>query len=170
MKTVVFLCAISMASASSMSEAQTPKNAGGEFPGLPGAVHFGATLEATRAAVAASCPKIEVREIKPPFLDIIKDKQMQIDCEGLVFLGKARHVEFVIGDDRLGMIWLMAQPDEESAIVALMTKTFGPPQRPNPNYWLFPNHNAAYRRDKSEILYYADERGRDVAEDLAPAK
>jgi len=79
------------------------------LPGLPAAVHFGASLAETLAAVTPVCPKVDVRRINPPFLDVIKDRQMQIDCDGLIFQGKPRHVEFVIGDDRLGMIWLMVQ-------------------------------------------------------------
>jgi hypothetical protein len=36
-----------------------------------------------------------VREIKPAFLDHVKD-QMQIDCDGLNFHGNGRHAEFLI--------------------------------------------------------------------------
>jgi hypothetical protein len=138
--------------------------------GLPPGVRFGASLAQTHAALNSACPKITVREIKPAFLDHIKDRQMQIDCDGLHFRGKPRHVEFVIGDDRLVMIWLMVEPREETAVVDELATFYGPPQRPNPNYWTFPSHHVAFRRDRSEVLFYSAEAEGDVAEDLAPSK
>ena len=138
--------------------------------GLPAAVHFGASLAETQAAVGPVCPKLNVRRIDPPFLDAIKDRQMQIDCDGLIFQGKPRHVEFVVGDDRLGMIWLMVEPAEEAAVVEALAKIYGPAERPNPKFWTFPGHRAAFRRDKAEILYFGAERTGDVAPDFKPPK
>ncbi len=138
--------------------------------GLPAGVHFGASLAETQATVAPLCPKLGVRRIDPPFLDVIKDRQMQIDCDGLVFEGKPRHVEFVIGDDRLGMIWLMVEPTEEAAVVEVLAHAYGTPERPNPRFWTFPGHGAAFRRDKSEILYFGPERAGDVTPDFQPPK
>ncbi len=138
--------------------------------GLPAGVHFGASLAETQVALKGACATAPVRRIDPPFLDVIKDRQMQIDCEGLVFMGKPRHVEFVIGDDRLGMIWLMVTPGEEASVVDALAKTYGPPEGPNAKYWTFPGHEVAYRRDKAEILYYGAERAGDVTPDFEPAE
>ena len=136
--------------------------------GLPAGVHFGASLAETQKAIAGACLSAPVRRIDPPFLDVIKDRQMQIDCEGLVFLGKPRHVEFVIGDDRLGMIWLMVRPEDEPAVVAMLAKAYGPPTAANAKYLLFPGHGVAWRRDRSEILNYGAERAGDVTPDFKP--
>ena len=136
--------------------------------GLPAGVRFGASLAQTQAAIAGACTTAPVRRIDPPFLDNIKDLQVQIDCEGLVFEGQPRHVEFVIGDDRLGMIWLMVRPDEEAAVVAALAKAYGPPKPANAKYLIFPGHEVAYRRDRSEILYYAPERAGDVSPNFRP--
>ena len=136
--------------------------------GLPAGVHFGASLAETQAAVTPVCPKLNVRRIDPPFLDVIKDRQMQIDCDGLIFQGKPRHVEFVIGDDRLGMIWLMVGADETPAVVDVLAKAYGPAQRVNARYSVFPGRRAAYRHDRSEILFYGAERAGDVTPDFRP--
>jgi hypothetical protein len=149
--------------------AHTPTNSSAPLHGLPPGVRFGLSLAQTRAALSSACPKMTVREIKPAFLDHVKDRQMQIDCDGLNFRGKQRHAEFVIGDDRLVMIWLMVGPQEETAVVNELATVYGEPKRPNPNYWTYPKHHVAFRRDKSEILFYAPEVEGDVAEDLAPA-
>ncbi|HEY6618331.1 MAG TPA: hypothetical protein VIY68_02190 [Steroidobacteraceae bacterium] len=111
-----------------------------------------------------------MRRIDPPFLDVIKDRQMQIDCEGLAFAGQPRHAEFVIGDDRLGMIWIMVKPEEEDAVVEMLAKTYGLPERPNSQFWTFPGKRVAFRRDKSEVLYFGAERAVDVMADFRPLK
>lgn len=136
--------------------------------GLPAGVRFGASLAQTQAAIAGACASAPVRRIDPPFLDNIKDRQVQIDCEGLVFAGKPRHVEFVIGDDALAMIWLMVAPEEEAAVLDLLARAYGPPQRPNAKYWTFPGHEVAFRHDRAEILFYAPERSGDVTPDFQP--
>ena len=138
--------------------------------GLPAGVRFGASLAQTQAALAGACQTATVRRIDPPFLDVIKDRQMQIDCEGFPYLGKPRHAEFVIGDDRLGMIWVMVGADEESAVVDALAKSYGPPERPNPKYWTYPGHGLAFRRDRAEVLYFGAERARDVTPDFQPPK
>ena len=138
--------------------------------GLPSTIHFGASLADTRGALAAVCPKLTVRRIDPPFLDVIKDRQMQIDCDGLAFAGQPRHAEFVIGDDRLGMIWIMVKPEEEDAVVEMLAKTYGLPERPNSQFWTFPGRMVAFRRDKSEVLYFGAERAVDVMPDFRPLK
>jgi hypothetical protein len=138
--------------------------------GLPAGVHFGASLPETQAALTGACPTVTVRRIDPPFLDVIKDRQMQIDCEGLIFAGQPRHVEFVIGDDRLGLIWLMVKPAEETAVVDMLARAYGPPKTANAKFLIFPGHAVAWRRDRSEILYYGDERVGDVTPDFSPDK
>jgi hypothetical protein len=138
--------------------------------GVPAGVRFEASLAETQAALKGACQTAPVRRIDPPFLDNIKDRQVQIDCEGLVFAGQPRHVEFVIGDDRLAMIWLMVKPEEEAAVVAMLAKAYGPPKAANAKFLIFPGHEVAWRRDKAEILYYGAERAGDVTPDFKPDK
>lgn len=132
----------------------------------PAAIRWGASLEQTRAALAGKCASMTVRRVDPPFLDVIRDRQMQIDCEGFLFQGRPRHAEFVIGDDRLGMVWIATTPGETPALLAAMTAAYGPPDHDNARYHAFAAHGAALRLDRAEVLFYGPERARDCEPDF----
>jgi hypothetical protein len=134
----------------------------------PPEVVWGAGLEATSAALAGRCSAMTVRRVDPPFLDVIHDRQMQIDCEGFLFQGRPRHAEFVIGDDRLGMVWIMTTPEEAPALLSAMTQAYGAPDRDNARYHAFTAHGAALRLDRAEVLFYSPERARDCEPDFKP--
>lgn len=91
---------------------------------------------------------------------------MQIDCEGFQFLGRGRHVEFVIRDDRLVMVWLMATPKENDAMIAVLARALGPPTRRNADYVAFENRRVAWRFRPAEILFYAPELSANMARDF----
>ena len=136
--------------------------------GRPGVVRWGASVAATQTALRGRCASMVTRRVEPPFLDVIKDRQMQIDCEGFVFRGKPRHAEFVFGDDRLGMVWIMTEAAEAPDILADMTKAFGPPDHRNRRYEAFTAAGAALRLDRAEVLFYGPERARDCEPDFKP--
>lgn len=132
----------------------------------PPEVVWGASLEQTKAALAGKCGAMTVRRIDPPFLDVIRDRQMQIDCEGFAFQGRPRHAEFVIGDDRLGMVWVMTTDEEAPGLLAAMTEAYGAPDRDNARYHAFTAHGAALRLDRAEVLFYGPERAGDCEPDF----
>ena len=137
---------------------------------LPAAIRLGATLAQTQAALTGACASAVVRRVDPPFLDNIRDRQMQIDCEGFVYAGKPRHAEFVFGDDALALVWIMVDSSEETAVVELLARAYGAPERPNDNFWTFPGREVAFRRDRAEVLFYAQARSGDVDPDFQPPK
>lgn len=132
----------------------------------PPEVVWGASLEQTKSALAGKCATMTARRIDPPFLDVIKDRQMQVDCEGFVFQGRPRHAEFVIGDDRLGMVWIMTTPEEAAGLLQSMTAAYGPPDHDNARYHAFAAHGAALRLDRAEVLFYGPERAGDCEPDF----
>jgi len=122
----------------------------------PRSVQYGATVAATQTALMGACATSNTRRIEPPFLPDVKDKQMQIDCEGFQFLGKPRRAEFVFQDDSLEMIWIMTSAEEEDSIVKAMTDAVGAPTRRNNKYIAFTDNRTAVRRDRPEILLYSE--------------
>lgn len=136
---------------------------------LPAVVHWDASTADMQVALAGKCTKMVARPVDPPFLDNTK-KQMQIDCEGFDFRGKARHAEFVIGDDRLKMVWIMTATDEDAALRDAMIAEYGPPDHRNKRYDAFAAHGAALRLDKHEVLFYSRAAAGDTEPDFAPDK
>lgn len=135
----------------------------------PEMIRWGASAAEIEAALEGKCAKGFVnRPIEPPFLPVVKDRQVQIDCDGLDFLGAPRWAEFVIGDDRLQMVWIMVEEkDRETAIKALAV-AYGPPSSTNSDYIAFSKGWAAWREQPPEILFYAPELHASLEPDFTP--
>ena len=137
----------------------------------PEVVRWGATTAEMEAALQGKCAKgYKIRPINPPFLEDIKDRQLQIDCDGLEFMGAPRWTEFVIGDGRLKMVWLMVKAEDQDAVVEAMTRAYGPPSSRNSKYIAFAQARAAWRFKPAEILFYAPELDASTTPDFAVGK
>jgi len=124
----------------------------------PEVIQWGVSAEKIRAAVTPQCKKGALeRPIEPPFLPNVKTGQVQVDCSGFPFLGAPRWTEFVVGDDRLQMVWIMVRAEDKDAAVAALTETYGPPSSSNEKYIAFKQGRAAWRHEPPEILFYAPE-------------
>lgn len=123
----------------------------------PEVIRWGATTAELERALAAGklCKTMTTRPIVPAFLDHVKDKQVQIDCDGFVFQGAPRWVEFVIGDDSLEMVWVMTTQEEES-LTRSMIAAYGEPTHRSAKYTAFANHGAALRFKTAEVLFYSE--------------
>lgn len=132
----------------------------------PEVIRWGASTAELERSLAAKCPTLNTRKIDPPFLPDVRAEQLQIDCDGFQFRGRGRHVEFVIRDNRLVMVWLMVEPSEQAAIVADMESTFGRPTGRNAKYVAFEKHRIAWRHKPPEILFYSSELDEDMAPDF----
>ena len=128
----------------------------------PEVIRWGATTAELQKALATQCPKLNTRRIDPPFLSGVKSEQLQIDCDGFPFRHRGRHVEFVIRDGRLVMVWLMVEPEEQDSIVRDMRKVLGPPTRSNGKYVAFEKQRTAWRFRPAEILFYSPELDEEV--------
>ena len=132
----------------------------------PDVIRWGASTAALQRQLAPLCIKLVTRPIDPPFLPDVKTRQLQIDCGGFKFRGLGRHVEFVIRDDRLVMVWLMVEASEADGIIADMKQAFGSPTGENANYVAFERHRTAWRHKPAEILFYAPELDADMKPDF----
>lgn len=134
----------------------------------PAEIKWGATVAAIERALRGKCTAMRTRRIDPPFLDNIRDRQMQIDCDGFDFAGAPRDAEYVFGDDALKMVWILTGAADQNRILAAMQARFGEITKRNANYIAFEKANAALRLDKPEVLFYAPELAASMASDFAP--
>jgi hypothetical protein len=138
----------------------------GEDP-RPAVIRWGASAAEIEAALDGKCAKGFVnRPIEPPFLPVVEGKQVQIDCDGLEYLGAPRWAEFVIGDNRLQMVWIMLNAEDEAMALAALETAYGPPSARNADYVAFAGARAAWRFRPPEVLYYAEELDRWIGPDL----
>lgn len=124
----------------------------------PAVIRYGATVAETQAALAGSCKTLTARRIDPPFqvLRDVKDKQMQLDCDGFQFRGKPRWAEFIFADDSLEMVWIMTSAEEEQPLRQTMTNLLGAATHHNDKFSAFTQERAALRLDKPEVLFYSE--------------
>jgi len=132
----------------------------------PDVIRWGASTDELRRALAPRCTKLNVRKIDSPFLPDVEREQLQIDCEGFQFRYLGRHVEFVIRDDRLVMVWLMVEPHEQDGILRDMRKALGQPSATNGRYIAWENHRTAWRFKPAELLFYSPALDAEMAPDF----
>ena len=124
----------------------------------PAVIEWGLSAEKIRASVTGRGQKGALeRPIEPPFLPNVKTAQVQVDCSGFPFLGAPRWAEFVVGDDRLQMVWIMVRAEDKDAALAALTEAYGPPSSRNEKYIAFKQGRAAWRHSPPEVLFYAPE-------------
>lgn len=110
------------------------------------------------AALEGKCAGgFEIRPIDPPFLPTKPEKQLQIDCDGFDFLGAPRWTEFVIGDDRLQMVWVMVDDSDKAKAIEALKDAYGEPSHETPMFVAFTQGRAAWREEPAEILFYSEE-------------
>lgn len=130
----------------------------------PAVIRFGASAAELERALEGQCTERQLRTDDPVFLpNVAKGQQWQIDCEGLQFFGQGRHVEFVLRDDRLVMVWLMVTDAEAPAMIDAMTRAYGAPTERNADYVTFESDRAAWRYRPAEFLFWAEELDADIA-------
>ena len=133
----------------------------------PDSIRFGATVNQMETLLANLCKTVNTRRVNPPLLKGVTDRQMQIDCEGFIFLGKPRHTEFIFADDELKMVWVMTDPNERVALEETMRSAYGTPNYISEKYIGFASSRVAIRLDRAEVLFYAEDAEKDVLPDIA---
>ena len=130
----------------------------GDDPLLLDVIEWGASAAQIEKALDGKCANSFVnRVIDPPFLPNGPAKQVQIDCDGYDFLGAPRWVEFVIGDDRLQMVWVMVEASDREMTLQALGEAYGEPSHKSDLFTAYIEHRAAWREDPPEVLFYGEE-------------
>ncbi len=136
----------------------TTQAGAGDDPLLPDVIKWGASAADIEASLDGKCANGFVnRPIDPPFLPNGPAIQVQIDCDGLDFLGAPRWAEFVIGDDRLQMIWVMVDAEDKAKVVATLKQSYGAPSHDTEMFIAFTQSRTAWREEPPEVLFYSEE-------------
>lgn len=129
----------------------------------PAIIRFGASVAEVELALEGQCTRRRLRTDDPVFLPDVRERQLQIDCDGFQFFGQGRHVEFVFRDDRLVLVWLMVTDAEAPVMIDVMTRAYGAPTEHSADYVTFERERAAWRYRPAEILFWAQDLDADFA-------
>ena len=121
----------------------------------PAEARLGESFETLAPEIEAACEF--TRTFNPdPGLPTGNTSQTQIDCFGYEVAGFPRKIEFVFGDGRLELAWILTGDAEEDRLRTLLTGLYGEAINPMPGMEIFPDHNIALRTDTPEILLVSD--------------
>lgn len=120
---------------------------------VPPQVRPGESIETLRAEIEAVCPVVQVREIEPPSLPTEPQTQTQINCFGYETAGFERKIEYVFGDGRLVLAWILTGRGEGDRLEAAMDAAYGEPDFAGESFRFYDGGAAALRFDKPEILF-----------------
>ena len=144
--TGLIIAAMTMAPASSSSSVTKPD-----------VIKFGASVESIEAELNSSCTKMDLRTFDPPQIPIARESHQQIDCRGFDFMGEPRLAEFVFADDRLQLVWILVDADDQQRIIDTMRQTYKSDGLANEMAIAFPDHRTAWRFEPAEVLFYSED-------------
>ncbi|MEM8918327.1 MAG: hypothetical protein AAGE37_05645 [Pseudomonadota bacterium] len=123
----------------------------------PEVITFGTSVADMQDQLVSLCTTISVRTFDPPRMPIAKTSHQQIDCQGFAFMGEPRLAEFVFADDRLQLVWILVDADDQDRTIAAMRKSYGSSGLENNMAIGFPDHQTAWRFEPAEVLFYSRE-------------
>lgn len=118
---------------------------------LPEGLEVGSELAVVRTVLSEHCPVYDERSISPPTLPGDLRSQVQIDCFGLNVAGFPRKAEFVFGDGRLDLIWILTGEEEQGRMRAYLSERYGQPVRETETYIVW-GDGLVLRKDVPEVL------------------
>lgn len=123
---------------------------------LPPGVEIGVDLIAARTVLSSQCPLYEERQITPTTLPGDPHRQVQSNCFGLDVAGFPRKAEFIFGDGRLDLVWILTGAEEHARLQSRLTHLYGAQTEELENYILWPS-GLALRKDVPEIMIASPE-------------
>ena len=113
---------------------------------------FYSTLAEVRAAVETRCDEIEVRELNL-LLDVARESQQQIDCEGFEYRGKKRLMELMFSDNELDLVIVLIDEAEHSELEPQFRETYGDVLHESPIGLFFYDSAVAIRTRPHEVVF-----------------
>ncbi len=123
----------------------------------PDSITFGSSVADIQKALAADCSQMDLRSFSPPQIPIAKESHQQIDCQGFNYMGEPRLAEFIFADDRLQLVWILVDEDDQDRIVAAMAEKYGSDGLKNEMVIGYPEHRTAWRYSPKEVLFYSED-------------
>ena len=126
-----------------------PAQSNGFRPEVP---PFYSTLAEVRAAVETRCDEIEVRDLNL-LLDVARESQRQIDCQGFEYRGKKRLMELMFSDDELDLVIVLLDADDHPALESQFREAYGEALHDSPIGLFFYDSAVALRTRPHEVVF-----------------
>lgn len=140
-----------------------PLLSGDAYPGLaqdttlPRLDAFERTLEQQLSQLQASCSPLELVRIEDIWLRNQPAEQRQANCYNFPYAGFERKIEFVYGDGKLEVVWILTAKAEEQRVRELLIAEWGASTINNAVWEVFDGGRIALRKDTTELLILSEE-------------
>lgn len=142
---------------------RNPLLTGDTYPGpaqdtaLPRFDAFEQSMDQQLSSLQISCSPLQVEEIEEIWLRNQPKEQRQANCFNFAYAGFERKIEFVYGDGKLEVMWILTAKAEEQRVRELLVAAWGAPSINNADWEVFDGGRIALRKDTPELLLLSEE-------------
>ena len=124
---------------------------------------FGDSIPTIRANLNGKCDELSQRELSI-LLNVVKNSQTQLECDGFVYRGQKRFVEMMFSDGHLDIIHIMGTESDHEELTNILTAEFGEPSFSSDQTIYYRSEGISLRTIPHEISFVS-ERVRDQYDD-----
>lgn len=117
---------------------------------------FELTLEQVLSQLQARCTPLQIENIEEVWLPNQPSVQTQANCFNFPYAGFDRKIEYVYGDGKLEVVWILTAKAEEQRVRQMLVSRWGAPIINNAVWEVFAGGRISLRKDTPELLLLSD--------------
>jgi hypothetical protein len=114
--------------------------------------NFGDSILTIRNNLEGKCDELSERELSI-LLDVVKNSQTQLECDGFLYRGQKRFVELMFNDGRLDIIHIMKTESDHEELKDILITEYGKPSFSSDQVDYFLSEGISLRTKPHEISF-----------------
>jgi len=113
---------------------------------------FGDSILTIRSNLEGKCDELSERELSI-LLNVVKNNQTQLECDGYLYRGKKRFVELMFSDGHLDIIHIMRTESDHEELKEILIGEYGKPSFSSDQVDYFLSEGISLRTEPHEISF-----------------
>ena len=114
--------------------------------------NFGDSILTIRSNLEGKCDELSERELSI-LLDVVKNSQTQLECDGFLYRGQKRFVELMFSDGHLDIIHIMKTESDHEELKDILITEYGKPSFSSEQVDYFLSEGISLRTKPHEISF-----------------
>jgi len=114
--------------------------------------NFGDSILTIRSNLEGKCDELSERELQI-LLNVVKNTQTQLECDGFLYRGKKRFVELMFSDGHLDIIHIMRTEPDHEELKDILISEYGKPSFSSDQVDYFLSEGISLRTEPHEISF-----------------
>jgi hypothetical protein len=114
--------------------------------------NFGDSILTIRSNLEGKCDELSERELSI-LLNVVKNSQTQLECDGYLYRGKKRFVELMFSDGHLDIIHIMRTESDHEELKDILISEYGKPSFSSDQVDYFLSEGISLRTEPHEISF-----------------